>query len=249
MLYTAPATLYKSTFPTYINKKIMKKTMILTSLAAAAVLPAMADDIMPTDWNLHAAGYNSAGNLANTAPTADNVYGWLNAKNNGWYATTGNADMRWGHGSIDADAHTVNLPNMSGTAGLAIALKSSVDLTDKELTSLTFSFDMATNNSNQTYTLWYETTAGSVVQLDTKGSAGSDWTHSYSLTEEQLAAVTADGTGELYAVFGYRDGGNNATISNISMTATTATPAIPEPATATLSLLALAGLAARRRRA
>ncbi len=214
-------------------------------MGAVAALPSLATDITPTAWTLNGRGYNSAGNLAQPGITAENAYGWLNAVNDGWYATTGNSDMRWGYGTINADTHVVSLPNMSGTAGIAMAMKASVDLTDVNLTSLSFNFTMSeTGNANQTYTLWYETTAGTAVQLaivtDVAGT-----TQNTVLTAEQLAAVSIDGTGEFYAIFGYQGSGASAEISGISMTATTA---IPEPATATLSLLALAGLAARRRR-
>ncbi|MBR5895071.1 MAG: PEP-CTERM sorting domain-containing protein [Akkermansia sp.] len=42
--------------------------------------------------------------------------------------------------------------------------------------------------------------------------------------------------------------GNEAPLIQLNVTTTSSTPAVPEPTTATLSLLALAGLAARRRR-
>ena len=78
--------------------------------------------------------------------------------------------------------------------------------------------------------------AGSYMMSLSDGTSTVDW---------NLRTTSFDITGVGF----YGDGANNnnVTFSNLSVTATNVT-LIPEPATATLSLLALAGLAARRRR-
>ena len=83
---------------------------------------------------------------------------------------------------------------------------------------------------------------------ESRGNNGSVWNVSYNLTDEQMSALKANGTGKVYAVLGSSGGtnGNNATVTDISLEGTLA---VPEPATASLGLLGLAALMLRRRRA
>ncbi|WP_418682426.1 PEP-CTERM sorting domain-containing protein, partial [Akkermansia sp.] len=116
---------------------------------------------------------------------------------------------------------------------------------------LTFSFSLTPPGTGPTYTysVWYETTDGDLVELcrGSRGNDASEWNVSYNLTDEQLAAMKANGNGKVYAVIGSSGGnnGNNGTVHDVSLEGTLA---VPEPATASLSLLGLAALMLRRRR-
>ena len=74
---------------------------------------------------------------------------------------------------------------------------------------------------------------GSALTLTVQDASSASWTKSVTLKEN----VAFD-----RIIFGLDGGGGTVGLKNVSVT-------VPEPATATLSLLALAGLAARRRRA
>ncbi len=67
------------------------------------------------------------------------------------------------------------------------------------------------------------------------------------LTTYTVTGVTADETGEIVFTINNTNGSHSASFNYASITGAVV-PAVPEPTTATLSLLALAGLAARRRR-
>ena len=80
-------------------------------------------------------------------------------------------------------------------------------------------------------------TLNSGAELALTLSQSIDWTDSYKVVAviDNTAKTLSGGASPTY------------TMTGITMSAV-ATPAVPEPTTATLSLLALAGLAARRRR-
>ncbi len=242
----------------------MKKTLItLAALATATVANAASADLLP-DWAITNKGYNTnqMGNLADYAPSADLVKGWLGDADDGWYNTTANNDLYWGSGmTIDGQKHltwseagyttgtTMGLPEkediitmngMNGVGGNVLGMKTTLDLTES-LSSLQLSFTLGTTGSStKTYSLWYEKNDGSVTNIVTTGASSGDVT--ITLTEAQLSDLNTNGTGEMYLIFGNK-GDDTAimSISNVSMT-------VPEPTTTTLSLLALAGLALRRRR-
>lgn len=118
---------------------------------------------------------------------------------------------------------------------------------------LTFSFNLTPPGIGPTFTysLWYETTNGDIVQLGQgrRANNSSVWNVSYVLTDEQMADLKANGNGKVYVILGSQgsNDGNNAIVRNISLEDTLAV--VPEPATATLGLLGLAALMMRRRRA
>ena len=233
----------------------MKKllcTICLGIASLAASVSAATVELMPEISSITGQGYNSAGRLANNNITAADVKAWLGpaGRADGWYTTTGNGDMRWGQASANAADQTITLPNMNGTAGVCVGLKMTIE-NIQAYSGLTFSFSLTPPGTGPTYTysVWYETTDGELVELcrGSRGNNASQWNVSYDVTDEQLAAMKTNGNGKVYAVIGSSGGnnGNNGIIRDISLEGILA---VPEPAAASLSLLGLAALMLRRRR-
>lgn len=223
----------------------------LVSLVAAEASAGAVQVFSPLA-TMNALGYNSGGRLCTTSLTGSDVSGWLSGQADGWYTTTGNNDMRWGYASIDAAAQSLSLPNMNGTAGVCAGQKLTVNGLDA-YTDMTFSFTLtppSSTGSSYTWSLWYETTTGSTVELakESKGSFTTPWNVSYTVDGAQYAAMAQNGNGKMYVVIGSTGGPNgpSATVTDLSLMATEAV--VPEPAAATLGLLGFASLLMRRRR-
>ena len=233
----------------------MKKllcTICLGIASLAASVSAATVELMPEISSITGQGYNSAGRLANNNITAADVKAWLGpaGRADGWYTTTGNGDMRWGQASANAADQTITLPNMNGTAGVCVGLKMTIE-NIQAYSGLTFSFSLTPPGTGPTYTysVWYETTDGDLVELckGSRGNNASQWNVSYDVTDEQLAAMKTNGNGKVYAVIG-SSGGNSGNSGIIRVISVEGILAVPEPAAASLSLLGLAALMLRRRR-
>ena len=221
----------------------MKKTLItLMALAGVAVagealtLPGEDDFTWIAGSNASGIGTGSSAaiieNLA-AAITADNIG---NTDLTGWFGGTGQAYVQ---SSYPTDISITSSASFSFKCrpelnGEYVALGLTKEYTASSIT-LTFNTDKALG-----YSLWsYDGTTATELIGNTYQAAGDvSVTYDAALVEpSQLFVVwTANHP------TGNAGGGAAVTVSNIGVSY------IPEPATATLSLLALAGLAARRRR-
>ncbi len=208
--------------------------------AAPLTLPGTDDFTWIAGSNANGIGTGSSAeiieNLA-AAITADNIG---NTDLTGWFGGTGQAYAQSSYNEIKITATNsfefVSRPSLYGEyVALGVSL-------EKAASAITLTFS---NDKKAGYSLWsYDATAKTATELiPTTG-----------LTEAGTVEATyntADvNPSTLFVVWtanpstGAESNGKKVTISDIALNYT----AVPEPTTATLSLLALAGLAARRRR-
>ena len=231
-------------------KKALYLIIHLAVASLAGVAAAATVELMPDIGAMTGQGYNSAGRLAGDGITGDDVKNWLGSRADGWYTTTGNGDMRWGNATSNTEDQTINLPSMPGTAGVCFGLKMTIE-NIQDYSGLSFSMNLTPSGTTgtNTYSVWYETRDGEMVELctGTRNNDGSPWNVHYDLTEDQLRAMKENGNGKVYAVVGSSGGrgGDNATVEDLSLEGTLA---VPEPAAASLGLLGLAAMMLRRRR-
>ena len=225
----------------------MKKT-IITLLAICGVAAAAPLTLPGTDDFTWIAGSNASGigtgssaaiieNLA-AAITADNIG---NTDLTGWFGGTGQAYAQNNYPTDIAITATNSFTFVStpSCGGEYVALGVSLGEAASAIT-LTF-----TSDKKAGYSLWsYDATTSTATQL----IATTDLTKADTVEATYNTADVNPST--LFVVWtanpstGAEKGGQKVTISDIALSYT----AVPEPTTATLSLLALAGLAARRRR-
>ena len=233
----------------------MKKTLYLIGLGVAALsasASAATLHLMPEITGITGKGLSTAGRLTGSGITGNDVKNWLgnSSVTDGWYSTTGNGDMQWGKASVNVANQTVTLPNMNGTQGVCAGLKMTME-NIQAYSGLTFSFSLTPPGTGPTFTysVWYETKDGEMVELcrGTKNNDGNPWNVNYDLTPEQLEDMKKNGNGKLYAVVG-AGGGNNNNNARVGLSVD-GELMVPEPAAASLGLLGLAGLLLRRRTA
>ncbi len=171
--------------------------------------------------------------------------------NNAWYCFSGeaNTSVEDGDYSFTNDTHVLG-KKTGGNQG----------------TLLTYTLNVSELFSSS-YTADYEQTITGVTFTTTTSSLGDNYYTAFVISSDGTATCLREGVGgnslsnttlsasnlELSAddklMILYRQGNNTkTTITGLSIAATGSAALIPEPTTATLSLLALAGLAARRRR-
>ncbi len=228
----------------------MKKTLItLLALAGSAVAADSTPITLPgSDDYTWVAGSNAAGiGTGATAEIVQNLAAAIGEDTVGWFGGTGQAYDANAYGSDISitSSNSFSFKCRPALSGEYVAL--GVKLTEAA-ESITLTFD---TSNKLGYSLWsYDgTTATELVSLTYQSGAGNEITSTYD-----TADIDADST--IFAIWtanhptSNAGGGQTVTVSNIALsyTAAPAAPAVPEPATATLSLLALAGLAARRRR-
>ena len=122
-------------------KKALYLIIHLAVASLAGVAAAATVELMPDIGAMTGQGYNSAGRLAGDGITGDDVKNWLGSRADGWYTTTGNGDMRWGNATSNTEDQTINLPSMSGTAGVCFGLKMTIE-NIQDYSGLSFSMNL-----------------------------------------------------------------------------------------------------------
>ena len=228
----------------------MKKT-IITLLAICGVAGAAPLTLPGTDDFTWIAGSNASGigtgssaeiiqNLA-AAITADNIG---NTDLTGWFGGTGQAYGQNADITITA-TNSFTFVSRPSRGGEYVALGVSLEETASAIT-LTFS-----NDKKAGYSLWsYDATTSTATELIATTGLTTAGTVDVTYNTADVNPSTLFVVWTANPSTGAESNGEKVTISDIALsyTAVPAAPAVPEPTTATLSLLALCGLAARRRR-
>ncbi len=150
---------------------------------------------------------------------------------------------RSGYATTDAMQVAVYKYTGDGTTGTFLGVSSTVLQDVATDTTYTLNFEGITVNTSDRYQFLY-------VQANTTENLAS-FAGYKAAAMAWGTAVTNSFSGQIPSGWGtYKGNGLNSWEGNYLpvTTITLSTPAVPEPTTATLSLLALAGLAARRRR-
>ncbi len=229
----------------------MKHTLF-TLLAALVASPAFAGNLNSSDWTTH---------------LDEHVHNFT--FENGNLVTHGGGDERYEYCEL---SYTSTAPKMENGSSLAITLQvaSIENLYDFVVCS-------SSDPDVPDYAFLWVKTDGGYFSLNQWDIATEEWIH-YTLTEasETPASLTFNfivENGNLCYTYTFNGGesekmtvaegidtslawqpyfswevGNATEVTVTDVTFSTSSPMVPEPTTATLSLLALAGLAARRRR-
>ena len=160
----------------------------------------------------------------------------------GWYVGVGQ-----GHDSYPSQDFVLTDTGFDFSCRSGISYEYVLALVEAPIdtTALTMSFTSSYNVSASIWTFDKTTESITLLQGRTTSKANTPCTitvENLNLGANDMIVFAWSGSAE-----GGTSGGTKISVTDVSMVATV-TPSIPEPATATLSLLALAGLAARRRR-
>ena len=224
----------------------MKKT-IITLLAICGVAGAAPLTLPGTDDFTWIAGSNASGiGTGSSAEIIQNLAAAITASNigntdlTGWFGGTGQAYAQSSYNEIKITGtdsfEFVCRPALSGEY---VALGVSLEETASAIT-LTFS-----NDKKAGYSLWsYDATTSTATELIATTGLTTAGTVDVTYNTADVNPSTLFVVWTANPSTGAESNDATVTISNIALNYT----AVPEPTTATLSLLALAGLAARRRR-
>ena len=184
----------------------------------------------------------AAGNIGKLAAAVTDMTGWFGGTGQGHTQTDIYDGNVYGEDISIISSTSFSFKSRPALSGEYVAL--GVTLTEAA-DSITLTFD---TTGKLGYSLWsYDATTSTATELVGLTYQGASGSVSQTYNTDTVEAS------QLFVVWtanhptGNAGGGATVTVSNIGLSYTAAPP-VPEPATATLSLLALAGLAARRRR-
>ena len=256
-------------------KKTLIALVALSGLAMADTVTNTVDlsDLMSVETGVVFGGDNSLNTQSGTTVSAEALADFTTMSQyvtatNTWYTDNNYSNVNNGAKPTDAYGITMITDGPAPATGhcswiaFAYQLDSATlaDMAEAE-SSLAITFNVKVsggnnNNKGQGVAFNLLTAANNITQAQYGNTSGTDTAAedvTLTLSAAKVAQLAATGTNQ-NLIFLMTDTDNVTgtneywTVTNMKLTYNTPAPVVPEPATATLSLLALAGLAARRRR-